>query len=310
MHNLADSNPAAGCIEYHAWWPSGADPFYLYNTPENTGRIQFYGVNGTPTIRIDGKYPGSAGNLVTFVNNRFNDPSNASIDVSGSYDSGTRMGSIAVTMTSDADLPADSYVVRAALIESDIYYNTAYNDMHYNIMRDMLPTHTGTPVVFAAGGSTEQVNLNFTLPTGVPPNGGIVEENAELVVWLQPLNFISPVYAKVINCARVAVLALDATGVSEMATRFFDLKPAYPNPFNPNTKIPVQVDESGSALLQIIDVNGRVISELHNGVLSAGAHEFTWNGTDVNGDIVASGVYMAKLTGATESHSQRLVMLK
>ncbi len=308
---MADAHADAGCVEYHGWWPGGNDPFWLYNQADNGDRIEFYNITGTPTIKVDGKYPAGAANLPTMYNSRINAPSEATCEVSGDYDSNTRTGSIIVTTTSSPELPDDNYVIRVAVIESGIYYNTSYNDMHYNVMRDMLPNAFGTPVAFTGPRSTEQVNLNFTLAEGVPPNGGIVEENAELIVWLQPEAWVSPVNAKVINGARVAILDLaPATAVDESAVRYFDLQAAYPNPFNPNTKIPVQVDKDGSALLEIVDVNGRIISQLHNGMLTEGAHEFRWDGTNSRGDVVASGVYMAKLTSATDTQMERLVLLK
>jgi len=32
-------------IHYHAWWPSGSDPYYLANTGENSNRINYYGAD-------------------------------------------------------------------------------------------------------------------------------------------------------------------------------------------------------------------------------------------------------------------------
>ncbi len=64
-----------------------------------------------------------------------------------------------------------------------------------------------------------------------------------------------------------------------------------PNPFNPRTKIVVDVRSDGLATLRVVDVSGRVVATLADRVfLSRGRHEYTF---DARG--LASGVYVASL---------------
>jgi hypothetical protein len=308
MHNLQVQHPEGAFLEYHAWWPGPNDPFYLYNTPDNSGRIDYYNVSGTPTMRADGKFPVSEGTLATMYNNRYNDPAPISLELSGDYDESTRGGFVKVTMTAQEALVADSYRLRVAITETDIYYNTIYNDNHYNIMRDMLPDHQGT-VVTLANGVPEEYLFNFTLPTGVPPNSGIVEANARVVAFIQPYSFGVPNNGEVQQAAWAWITDLVSTGADPAPARFA-LEAGYPNPFNPVTTLPVRVEKDGFARLEILTADGRRVTVLHDGPLGAGAHEFQWNGTDGAGSAVASGVYLARLTGQTEQHWQRLVLLK
>lgn len=88
----------------------------------------------------------------------------------------------------------------------------------------------------------------------------------------------------------------------------------YPNPFNPQTRIPyVLGGESGSAQvnLQILDLRGRVIKTLVNTVQAVGQrYEATWNGTDDSGRRMPSGAYMSRLTVGGQTQARMLTLVK
>lgn len=88
------------------------------------------------------------------------------------------------------------------------------------------------------------------------------------------------------------------------------LSHAYPNPFNANTTLTVDVDRGAQVRLTIFDAVGRRVMELQNGPMSTGRHVVTWNGQDERGRRVGSGVYLARLTGAGTTQVQRLLLLK
>jgi hypothetical protein len=54
------------------------------------------------------------------------------------------------------------------------------------------------------------------------------------------------------------------------------LSPAYPNPFNATTVIQIGLPEDGFADLAVFDLNGRLVSQLVHGALTAGYHQFTF----------------------------------
>jgi len=71
---------------------------------------------------------------------------------------------------------------------------------------------------------------------------------------------------------------------------------AAPNPFNPATRLSFTLDEESMATLEIFDLAGKRVASLHQGVLSAGHHVFTWQPRNLG-----SGVYLARLqTGALQ----------
>lgn len=83
------------------------------------------------------------------------------------------------------------------------------------------------------------------------------------------------------------------------------LHPAFPNPFNPSTTIVFELATSGPAVLEVFDLNGRLIATLADGHLDAGRHVFFWNATDR-----PSGVYFCRLTTPAVQISQRMALLK
>ncbi|MDD2331595.1 MAG: FlgD immunoglobulin-like domain containing protein [Candidatus Cloacimonetes bacterium] len=84
----------------------------------------------------------------------------------------------------------------------------------------------------------------------------------------------------------------------------------YPNPFNPNTTISFILPQAQTAKLNIYNLKGQLTKTLHQGKLSKGKHEFSWNGTDQNGSPAASGVYFLRLETGGNSYQSKMLMLK
>ncbi len=70
----------------------------------------------------------------------------------------------------------------------------------------------------------------------------------------------------------------------------------YPNPFNPMTNIPVNVQVRTTFTLKVFSALGQEIRTLYSGSLDPGNHRFTWDGRDETGRPVASGVYFYRLS--------------
>ena len=66
---------------------------------------------------------------------------------------------------------------------------------------------------------------------------------------------------------------------------------AYPNPFNPATKIAFSVPKAGHLSLKIFNVRGELVRTLINEVRPAGDGEIMWTGTNDQNKRVSSGVY-------------------
>ncbi len=284
-------------------WP-GYDPFYNHNTYDNNAKRSFYGVNAVPDIFVGGIYETNFPPFSQYYDSRVITPTPVSVDLAGSYDSGSGAIDVTVTVMTTEALPSGnvSYRVYVALAEDNIYFNGSNTtDWHRFVMRDMAPSGHGTVVSFSGDlPQTVEVDVSFTMdPT-------YAEEECHIIAWMQ-----EALSKEVYNSARSLVTEIgDVTDSPTALPTHMTLGANYPNPFNPTTAIPVKVADSSSAMLQIVGVDGRVIQTLHTGELAAGDYEFSWDGTASDGNAVASGVYMAHLTTRTGVQSERLVMLK
>jgi hypothetical protein len=84
-----------------------------------------------------------------------------------------------------------------------------------------------------------------------------------------------------------------------------ELRQNYPNPFNPSTAIRFSLRTSHIARLSVFDVLGREIAVLVDGTLPAGTHQVMFNG-----EGLASGVYLVRLTSGNEVRTIRMMLLK
>ncbi len=66
---------------------------------------------------------------------------------------------------------------------------------------------------------------------------------------------------------------------------------AYPNPFNPSTKIQFELPRNSEVQLVVFDVIGRLVDELAAGKMSAGRHSLTWQPER----SLSSGAYFLRL---------------
>jgi hypothetical protein len=80
---------------------------------------------------------------------------------------------------------------------------------------------------------------------------------------------------------------------------------AFPNPFNPTTKIRFSVVQTGRVTLSIFDLQGRQVEALLNNTLEAGQHDITFDGA-----ALPSGVYFARVTTPYYSQTEKLLLLK
>ena len=94
----------------------------------------------------------------------------------------------------------------------------------------------------------------------------------------------------------------------------FALESAFPNPFNPTTTIRFTVPATSaliSAQLVVYDLVGQRIKTLMDQTVGTGLYAATWNGTDANGQRVASGTYVYRLRiGNQFMESGRVTLIK
>ncbi len=104
--------------------------------------------------------------------------------------------------------------------------------------------------------------------------------------------YISLVDAK----GRILDLPVEETWKSTSANlpHKVEVQPAYPNPFNPSTRMPYFLPQAAEVHIRVFDAAGRLIFEKTLRHASAGSYEFSWDGRDFRGRSVASGIYFAR----------------
>ena len=85
----------------------------------------------------------------------------------------------------------------------------------------------------------------------------------------------------------------------------FSLESPFPNPFNSNISIHYKLEKDQTVLLQIFNINGKLIHTLIDEKLSAGRHHIHWNAVNES-----SGVYVVKLTASNQIKTQKILYLK
>lgn len=90
----------------------------------------------------------------------------------------------------------------------------------------------------------------------------------------------------------------------------FALDQNYPNPFNLETKISFSLTEDAQVSLRIYNIRGQLVRTLVQERRPAGFHTVSWNGTNQNGETVASGVYLYRLNVGEKSFSKKMSLLK
>ncbi|MCB2230345.1 T9SS type A sorting domain-containing protein [bacterium] len=84
----------------------------------------------------------------------------------------------------------------------------------------------------------------------------------------------------------------------------------YPNPFNPSTTIRFSLAQASPVQLTVFNILGQEIRTLVDEYKPAGDYSVIWDGRDVDGSLVSSGVYLYRLTTDQGSLARQMVLVK
>jgi M6 family metalloprotease-like protein len=85
----------------------------------------------------------------------------------------------------------------------------------------------------------------------------------------------------------------------------------YPNPFNPATKIHLNLQQNlHQADFSIYNIKGQKVYTLATGNIDKGSHSFVWNGKDTKTKSVASGIYFYKITSDEYTETKKMILLQ
>jgi hypothetical protein len=78
----------------------------------------------------------------------------------------------------------------------------------------------------------------------------------------------------------------------------------YPNPFNPSTVISYRLPGASEVTLAVFDILGRQVAVLENGRKAAGSYSIRFTAAGGDGQGLASGVYLCRLSANLLDGSQ------
>ncbi len=90
----------------------------------------------------------------------------------------------------------------------------------------------------------------------------------------------------------------------------FSLNQNAPNPFNPTTSIRYELPNTVQVTLKVYNLLGQEVRLLVNARQEAGFHTIIWNGRNVAGRSVSSGVYFYRIEAGEFTKAKKMLLLK
>ncbi len=108
------------------------------------------------------------------------------------------------------------------------------------------------------------------------------------------------------NPGFIVRLADEPTGLPQA----FALGRNYPNPFNPVTRVQVDLPKSSQVEIAVYDLLGRFVSTLLTGTKEAGSLTLSWDGRDEAGKAVPTGMYVIRMKAGEFTAAQKVLLMK
>ena len=139
---------------------------------------------------------------------------------------------------------------------------------------------------------------------------GVTLTKSEIEQWLhqaRQMNLTDPIFQHGMTVLEQLLAALTPKETT--------LLPNYPNPFNPETWIPYQLAEPTDVSISIYAADGRLVRTLTLGHQPIGIYESWsraayWDGRNVLGEPVASGIYFYTLTAGDFTATRKMLVTK
>ncbi len=298
----------ASLIRVHVFWPYSNDPMYLANPDQCQWFLDMCPamVTAAPTLYMDNTwdmwdyFPGTWPQTVLdgYLMSAGTPSAIAITDLA--YIPGTGQVQLSVDVLQALD-PQGDYRLFVAISEDGVEAAGPNGEtVHNQAFRWLFPGVEGLPVQPEAGLQP------FAVPVTLDP--GWVQENLRATAWV-----MEHPNGAVLNSATVFlaenVSAVETENPAEIQAQP-RLEGAFPNPFNPRTTIRFSLEREQAVKLAVYDLAGRRIMNLVDDVLPAGDHPVVWDGRDVSGREVPSGVYFAHMVGADGIQVAKLMLVR
>ena len=146
------------------------------------------------------------------------------------------------------------------------------------------------------------VGLDLNTNIGDTDTFFVVHSNGNVFIYAAMANWLS-----VSVCTEAEILANigSASSPGTVVPRLINLKPAFPNPFNPTSTIDFTLTQPVQTKLTIHNIDGQAITVLIDDVMSAGDHSVDFRATGL-----ASGVYAYTLEAGGFRETKTFTLIK
>ncbi len=301
-------------ILYHTWWPDPDDPFYQFNSWEDSMRVMYYaGVPPwtsylyVPSFRFDGKYIKDPSDFQTY--DQWYDFFRQTVDSLLTISSPIRIKIVNNSLSADSD---SVYVSFDVIAEEDASFNMSLYlavtewrhrytfpvGKHDHAFRDFVPDENGYQIAGMNAGDS----LHFDWVYYVDPEYRTDRLVTNIFIQRNGTRKVQ----QAIRQEPTASAGVDVVDVSEPVW----LGKNVPNPFTSETTISFSLKYPSEVELSVYTLEGRLIINLIDGYKQAGKHSVTWDGRDRFGNDVASGVYYYRLSTRNTSQVGKMILLR
>ncbi|MCF7920517.1 MAG: FG-GAP-like repeat-containing protein [Candidatus Cloacimonetes bacterium] len=111
-------------------------------------------------------------------------------------------------------------------------------------------------------------------------------------------------------CPEISFEITWTAGDENLLPAVTELKGNYPNPFNPETTIEFTLAQDENVELIIYNLKGQKVKTLVKGKMEAADYSIIWDGSDEQGNIAASGVYLYRMHTESCDLIRKMTLLK
>ncbi len=184
--------------------------------------------------------------------------------------------------------------------------STDYNYDVAGFGKRLIIEHTTMDVVIIANFSVNPISMvpGFTHPgTWYDYFAGesIIENNLSNPFLLQPGEY------RIYTDVELETPDL-SLGIEEAAFGGGVLINAYPNPFYDFTQVSYSIESAQKLQVRVLDMQGRTLDMLYNGIQTPGNHMLHWAGTDQSGAKLANGIYLIQFVSDSGSAVSKIML--
>jgi hypothetical protein len=202
-----------------------------------------------------------------------------------------RVGGIKISTSWESIVPVEltSFTATSVLNNIQINWSTAseLNNLGFDVERSQSDLNNWQKIGFVSGTGTSSNSNNYIF----------VDENLS-----------SGKYSY-----RIKQIDFDGSSkyygsieVDHMTVNKFYLSEAYPNPFNPSTKINFSVEKNANTTLKIYNSLGQLVGTIFNGMAESGKYY----SIDFRAENLSSGIYFSVLESSNNLITKKIILLK